>query len=154
MTDDPRTIRVDEFLPHPPSKVWVALTDSDLMAQWLMPNDFKLEIGHRFTFHTTPFPAVGFGGVGHSEVLDFEHERMLRIAWRAAPDDVSSLDSVVTFTLEPEGTGTRLFIVHDGFDPDDPYQALSRRIMGGGTAGGGWTGTARRISGVIERALA
>ncbi|PSL06838.1 uncharacterized protein YndB with AHSA1/START domain [Haloactinopolyspora alba] len=146
--DDPRTIRVDEFLPHPPQKVWRALTDSELMARWLMPNDFVLRVGHRFTFRTDPMPAVGFGGVCHSEVLDFEIERMLRIAWRAAPEDQSSLDSTVTFTLEPEGTGTRLFVVHDGFDPDDPLQALSRRAMGGG-----WLGVARRIDRVLDPAF-
>lgn len=153
MTYDPSVIRVDEFLPHPPAKVWKALTDPELMARWLMPNDFTLRIGHTFTFRTRPKPAIGFNGVGHSEVLDFNVEKMLQIAWRAAPDDANTLDSVVTFTLEPEGTGTRLFVVHDGFDPDDPYQALSRRIMGGGSEGGGWKGVGRRISEVIEAAL-
>jgi uncharacterized protein YndB with AHSA1/START domain len=143
--DDPRTIRVDEFLPHPPAKVWRALTDSALIARWLMPNDFKLEIGHRFRFQAQPIPQAGFGGTGHSEVLDFEPERMLKISWCAAPEDESDLDSTVTFTLEPEGTGTRLFLVHDGFDPDDPYQAVSRRFMGGG-----WPGVARAIGRVIE----
>lgn len=145
MNDDLTTIRVDEFLPHPPRKVWRALTEAELMARWLMPNDFVLRVGHRFTFRTDPIPAVGFGGVGHSEVLDYEVEKMLRIAWRAAPDDQSSLDSTVTFTLEPEGTGTRLFVEHDGFDPDDPYQAMSRRIMGGG-----WQGVGQRITTVID----
>lgn len=145
MTADLRTIHLDEFLPYPPEKVWRALTEPDLIARWLMPNDFKLEIGHRFTFRTDPIPAVGFGGIGHSEVLDFEPEKMLRIAWRAAPEDESSLDSTVTFTLEPEGTGTRLFLEHDGFDPDDPYQALSHRIMGGG-----WRDVGRRITAALE----
>ena len=149
MTDeDLRTIRVDEFLPHPPQKVWRALTDPDLIARWLMPSDFKLEIGHKFTFQGFPMPAAGFGGTGHSEVLDFEPEKMLRIAWRAAPEDLSSLDSTVTFTLEPEGTGTRLLLVHDGFHPDDPYQAAGQRIMSGG-----WPGAVAKISGVITDAL-
>ena len=134
-TDDPRTIRVDQFLPHPPEKVWRALTEPDLIARWLMPSDFKLEIGHRFTFRGFPMPAAGFGGTGHSEVLDFEPEKMLRIAWRAAPEDLSSLDSTVTFTLESEGAGTRLFLVHDGFNPDDPYQAAARHIMSSGRQG-------------------
>ena len=141
---DPRAVYVDEFLPYPPEKVWRALTDPELIARWLMPNDFKLEVGHRFTFRGYPIPAAGFGGAGHSEVLDFEPEKMLRIAWRAAPGDRSSLDSTVTFTLEPEGRGTRLFLAHDGFDPDDPYQDAARRLMGGG-----WRGTGARIASVI-----
>ena len=69
---------------------------------------------------------------------------MLRIAWRAAPDDLSGLDSTVTFTLEPEGTGTRLFIEHDGFDPDNPYQAAAHRMMSTG-----WRGVAHRIAEII-----
>lgn len=149
MTDDDlRTIRVDEFLPHPPEKVWRALTEPDLIARWLMPNDFKLEIGHRFTFQAFPMPAAGFGGTGHSEVLEFEPEKMLRIAWRAAPSDLSALDSTVTFTLEPEGTGTRLFLVHDGFDPDNPYQVAAHRIMSGG-----WPGAPAKMAQIISQAL-
>jgi uncharacterized protein YndB with AHSA1/START domain len=126
------SISVDQFLPHPPEKVWRALTEPDLIARWLMPNDFKLEVGHTFTFQGFPMPAAGFGGTGHSEVLAFEPEKMLRIAWRAAPDDASTLDSTVTFTLEPEGAGTRLFLVHDGFRPNDLYQAAGHRIMSAG----------------------
>ena len=145
MTDnDLRTIRVDEFLPHPPEKVWRALTEPELIARWLMPNDFKLEIGHRFTFQAFPMPAAGFGGTGHCEVLEFEPEKMLRIAWRAAPDDLSTLDSTVTFTLEPEGTGTRLFLVHDGFNSGDPYHAASYRFMSGG-----WPGVLAKVSEAI-----
>ena len=133
-------------LPHPPEKVWRALTEPELIARWLMPNDFKLAVGHRFTFQAPqPIPQAGFGGVGHSEVLAFEPEKMLRIAWRAAPEDLSELDSTVTFTLEPEGQGTRLFLEHTGFDPDDPYQQMSRRFMGTG-----WQGVAKAISAVLE----
>lgn len=145
MNDDPRAIYLDEFLPHPPEKVWRALTEPDLIARWLMPNDFRLEVGHTFTFRGVPMPAAGFGGTGHSEVLDFEPGKMLRLAWRAAPEDPSSLDSTVTFTLQPEGRGTRLFLAHEGFNPDDPYQAAGRRLMTGG-----WQGIPARVTQVID----
>lgn len=145
MTDNPHTIRVDQFLPHPPEKVWRALTDPDLMARWLMPNDFRLEIGHKFTFRTDPVPAVGFGGIGHSEVLGFEDGKMLQIAWRAAPADPSNLDSTVTFTLHPEGSGTRLFVEHDGFDPNNPYHTRARNMLGSG-----WKAVGGRIAALIE----
>jgi uncharacterized protein YndB with AHSA1/START domain len=123
--DNPRTIEVDEFLPHAPARVWRALTDPGLLARWLMPNDFRPELGHRFTFRTTPVPAAGFDGVVHCEVLAIEPERLLRIAWRGN----RRLDTTVTWTLVPEGTGTRLFVVHDGFDPDDEYDQRARRGM-------------------------
>jgi uncharacterized protein YndB with AHSA1/START domain len=122
---DPRTIRVDEFLAHPPARVWRALTDPDLLARWLMPNDFRPAVGHAFTFRTDPQP--GFDGVVHCEVLALEPERRLCISWRGGP-----LDTTVTWTLVPEGRGTRLFLVHDGFDPDDPAQQLTAEILGQG----------------------
>lgn len=144
MTEDLGTIRVDEFLPQPPARVWRALTDPGLLARWLMPNDFRLAVGHRFTFRTDPIPGAGFGGVGHCEVLAFEENVSLALAWRAAPDDPSDLDSTVTFTLAPEGAGTRLFIEHTGFDPDDPHQLFARKMMGGG-----WRGAGPRIAAVL-----
>ncbi|MBM0229124.1 SRPBCC domain-containing protein [Micromonospora sp. ATA51] len=95
---DHATIAVDQFLAHPPAKVWRALTDSDLLARWLMPNDFRPLPGHRFTFHTQPRPGQGFDGVVHCEVLEIDPPRRLRWAWRGG-----RLDTVVTWTLAPEG---------------------------------------------------
>jgi hypothetical protein len=50
----PQVLRMEEFLPSPAERVWWALTDPDLVARWLMPNDFKLEIGHRFAIVSDP----------------------------------------------------------------------------------------------------
>ena len=124
---DPTTIAVDQFLAHSPAKVWRVLTDSDLLARWLMPNDFRAVPGHRFTFRTTPRPAQGFDGVIHCEVLELDEPRRLRWAWRGG-----RLDTVVTWTLVPEGRGTRLFLEHAGFDPDDPVQRRTFTLLDGG----------------------
>jgi uncharacterized protein YndB with AHSA1/START domain len=78
----------------------------DLLARWLMPNDFRPVVGHAFTFVTDP---------------------RLSISWRGGP-----LDTTVTWTLVPEGRGTRLVLVHDGFDPDDPAQQRTAAILGQG----------------------
>lgn len=43
-------------MPHPPERIWRALTQSPLIEEWLMKNDFHLVVGHRFNFHTTPMP--------------------------------------------------------------------------------------------------
>jgi uncharacterized protein YndB with AHSA1/START domain len=126
--EDLRAIRLDQFIAHPPAKVWRALTEPDLLARWLMPNDFKPEVGHRFTFTTEPKKSVGFDGIVHCEVLEIEPERLLRISW----SDRKQSDWTVTWRLEPEGRGTRLFLDHEGFDPGSEVQQMSRRIMGGG----------------------
>ncbi|MFD0687499.1 SRPBCC family protein [Actinomadura fibrosa] len=121
------TIEVEEFLPHPPVKVWRALTDADLLARWLMPNDFRPVVGHRFTFVTTPIPHVDFDGIVQCEVLKIDEGRLLRIGWSGG-----GLDTTLTWRLAAEGRGTRLFVEHAGFDLDDPAQAYAFRGMGGG----------------------
>lgn len=135
MTDDRTRIEVDQFLPHPPAKVWRVLTEPDLIAQWLMPGDFRLEVGHRYLLESRPIPGTGFSGTVVAEVLAFDVQRSLRVRWRdgdpAATDD-HGVDWTITWTLHPEGVGTRLFVLHDGFDPDNPLQQRARDIMGGG----------------------
>jgi uncharacterized protein YndB with AHSA1/START domain len=130
MAEDLSAIRVDHFYPHPPAKVWRALTTPELMAQWLMPGDFRPEPGHRFTLLARPVGATGFSGEIACEVLEVTPPRRLRISWAdaARPDARTE----VSWTLAAEGTGTRLLLEHSGFDPDDPTQQLARRIMGGG----------------------
>ncbi|WP_309237248.1 SRPBCC domain-containing protein [Actinomadura sp. BRA 177] len=127
MSGERASIEVDEFLPHPPAKVWRALTDPDLLARWLMPNDFKPAVGHRFTFAAQPIPNIGFDGTIECQVLTLDEGRLLRISWAGG-----GLDTTVTWRLVPEGHGTRLFIEHAGFDMDDPVNAFAFRGMGSG----------------------
>ena len=82
----------------------------------------------------TPVPAAGFSGLVASEVLEIDPERLLRISWRDA-NASNNLSSTVTWTLVPEGSGTRLFLVHEGFDPEEPSHVVAHRIMGGGWRG-------------------
>ncbi|AVT32187.1 MULTISPECIES: SRPBCC domain-containing protein [unclassified Plantactinospora] len=123
-------IRADQYLAHPPGRVWRALTEPELLARWFMPNDFKAVPGHRFTFQTMARPDQEFDGVVHGEVLDVEPESLLRLSWTGG-----HLDTTVTWTLAAEGRGTRLFVEHAGFDPDDPIQQRAFAIMDGGWRG-------------------
>jgi uncharacterized protein YndB with AHSA1/START domain len=131
MTEDRTVVHVDEFLPHPPTRVWRALIDPDMLSAWFMPTDFVPRVGHHFTFRTQPIPATRFSGTVQCEVLDVRPEELLRYTWADAQNP-DGLTSTVTWTLRAEGRGTRLFVEHRGFDPDDPIQQLSRTIMGGG----------------------
>lgn len=128
---DPSVIHVDQFLAHPPDRVWRALVDPELLTAWFMPTDFAPVVGHRFTFHARPIEATSFSGVIACEVLAVQPERLLSYTW-TDPTRPDGLASTVTWTLRPEGRGTRLFLEHRGFDPDDPIQQLSRTIMDGG----------------------
>ena len=99
-------------LHHPPAKVWRALTDPDLLAEWLLPViGFKLEPGAAFTFKAQPQP--GWDGVVNCQFREFDAHRTL--SWRWVVGDI---DTIVTFTLTPTASGTRLSLVQSGFRPD------------------------------------
>jgi uncharacterized protein YndB with AHSA1/START domain len=108
-------------LHHAPEKVWRALTDPALLAEWLLPViDLKLERGAAFTFQTQAYP--GWDGVVNCRMLEIEPQRKLSYAWA-----VPFLDTVVTFTLTPTATGTRLSLVQSGFRPDQKRESGGAR---------------------------
>lgn len=129
--EDLGSIEVDQFFAHSPDKLWRALTTPELMAQWLMPNDFQPVVGHTFTLRARPVPQTEFSGRIACEVLECIPSRRLRISWADA-NEPNGYVTTVTWTLQPEGKGTRLLLVHAGFDPDDPTQQLARKFMNGG----------------------
>jgi len=88
----PGSVTVERTYPYSRDHVWRALTEPELLARWLMPNDFVAEVGHRFTFRTEPGP--GFDGVVHCEVLELEPPSRLVLSWKGGP-----LDTTVTFSL-------------------------------------------------------
>jgi uncharacterized protein YndB with AHSA1/START domain len=133
-----RSVVLEREMPHPPEKIWRALTQPHLMAEWLMQNDFKLAVGHRFNLRGE------WGGVLDCEVLTIEPNRTLSYTWNYAHDDAAyNLLSVVTFTLTPTGTGTRLRVEQAGFRPDQ------RQAFGGANAG--WQQFFTKLEQVVAR---
>jgi uncharacterized protein YndB with AHSA1/START domain len=110
-----RDLRLERVYPHPPDKVWRAITDRQKLSAWLMKTDFEPALGHRFTFRAKPQP--GWDGITHCEVTELEPPRRLAFTWRggAGPGKPLTLDTIVRFTLTPEAGGTRLVLEHTGF---------------------------------------
>jgi uncharacterized protein YndB with AHSA1/START domain len=124
-------------LPHAPEKVWRALTDPALLAEWLLPVfDLTLEPGAAFTFKTQAFP--GWDGTVNCRFIEIEAHRKLSYTW-----GVPFLDTVVTFTLTPTASGTRLSLVQSGFAPDQ------KREFGG--ARYGWTMMGGKLADLLAR---
>ena len=123
------SISLEFDLPHPSEKVWRALTDPVLLAEWLLPIvDLKLEPGATFTMKAPPQP--GWDGIVNGRMLAIEAHRKLSYTWV-----VGDIDTIVTFALTPTATGTRLSLVQSGFRPDQKQNFGGARygwkMMGG-----------------------
>ncbi len=108
-----RILVVERVVPHPPEKVWRALTQTALLEDWLMKNDFKPTVGAKFAFRTQPMPH--WNGVVDCEVLAVEPHQRLSYSWNAA----GGLQTTVTWTLTAVEGGTRLRMEQSGFGPQD-----------------------------------
>jgi len=106
-----RTLVIEKEMPHPPEKVWRALTQGPLIKEWLMDNDFQPVVGHKFNFRCKPVP--NWNGLIDSEVLVVEPNKKLSYSWSSM-----GLGSVVVWTLVPTNSGTLVRMEHSGFAPD------------------------------------
>jgi uncharacterized protein YndB with AHSA1/START domain len=109
---DTRSVIVERDIPHPPEKIWRALTQPHLIEEWLMQNDFAPVVDHRFNLR-------GDWGAVDCQVVEVEPHKTLSYKW-----DAMGLESVVTWTLTPTRTGTHLRMEQAGFrrDQEQAYQ--------------------------------
>ena len=117
MTTFPNAIELDQFIARPPGAVWRALTTPDGLAAWWAPGDVAAIVGHRYVMEMP-----GWGGV-QCEVIEVDEPSRF----------VHTLgDWTITWTLAAEGDGTRVLMVHSGFDPDRPQDRFAFDNMGPG----------------------
>jgi uncharacterized protein YndB with AHSA1/START domain len=113
-----RILRKEAFYPNvDPQQVWVALTDPRAIAEWLMPNTFRAELGAKFVFQVDPMP--GCNTITECEVLELDPPKKLVYSWHPLPNKSAGNrqgKSIVSWTLTPEGNGTRLVLEHIGFE--------------------------------------
>ena len=97
------SVIVEREVAFPPEKIWRALTQPHLIAEWLMKNDFEPVLNHHFKL------SADWGAVD-CRVLAIEPNKTLAYTWGAY-----DLESVVTWTLTPTSTGTHLRMEQTGF---------------------------------------
>ena len=130
-----RSLVIEREIAFPPEKIWRALTQPHLIEEWLMKNDFKPVVGHRFNLRRNPKPDLNI--VVDCQVLEIEPHKTLSYTWTAY-----DLEGVVTWTLTPTSTGTHLRMEQSGFRPHH------KQAYGGAMAG--W----RRSLAGLEQVLA
>jgi len=128
------TIRLEHVYSQAPARVWRALTEPALVARWWAAGDIRAVVGHRFDMDMGPW------GMQPCEVLAVEPERLLRYRF-AQP----TLDTIITWELAQEGSGTRLTLTHEGFDLDS---AMGRRAFEGMKPG--WPGILAKIATTLD----
>jgi uncharacterized protein YndB with AHSA1/START domain len=130
-SSETRSVIIEREMPFPPERIWRALTQPQLIEEWLMKNDFKPVVDHRFNLR------ADWGAVD-CRVLAVEPNRTLSYTWAAF-----GLESTVTWTLTPTRTGTRLRMEQAGFrrDQEQAYQG----------AQGGWQRFFASLEQVVAR---
>ncbi|MCW2638281.1 MAG: Activator of Hsp90 ATPase 1 family protein [Dactylosporangium sp.] len=109
-------IRIVRDYPHPPAKIWRAVTDPALIPLWTStgqggrPEGFSTTVGTRFQFVAKPQP--GWRGIVDCEVLEAREPSLLRYSWVG---DENGDTTYVTYRLEPHAGGTRFTYEHTGF---------------------------------------
>jgi uncharacterized protein YndB with AHSA1/START domain len=134
-TAETRTLVIEKEMPHPPEKIWRALTQGPLIQEWLMDNDFEPTVGHKFNFRAAPMPH--WSGVIDCEVLVVQPHTRLSYTWGS-----SGMGSVVVWTLTPTNVGTLVRMEQSGFGPDQNANYKGANY--------GW----RKFIGELERVVA
>ncbi len=120
-----KSIQFSRVYDYPIEAVWHALTDAEAMSEWLMPCNFKPEVGYEFQFKTKPYP--GFDGITHCKVLEVKEKELLSFSWSGG----SLKDTTVTFQLSDLDGRTKLDFAHTGFE-GFVNSVIVRRILARG----------------------
>ncbi len=136
-----RSILIEKEIPHPPERIWRALTQGPLIKEWLMENDFQPVVGHKFHFRAAPMPH--WNGVTDCEVLVVEPNKRLSYSWNSSGEEAAKgLKTVVVWTLTPTKSGTLVRMEQSGFRPEQEANYQGARY--------GW----QRFFGGLERVVA
>lgn len=130
------TIHTDQFLAHPPAKVWRMLTEPERLARWWAAGDIEPTVGHEFRLD------MGGWGLVPCRVTEVEPERLLSYTFG---------EWTLTWRVVAEGTGTRLFLEHAGFDLTNPDHERAFRNMSKGWPGSVFPRLMRELDGVTAR---
>jgi uncharacterized protein YndB with AHSA1/START domain len=114
-SDETKTLTIEREMPHAPEKIWRALTQPALIAEWLMKNDFQPVVGHKFKLRADPVPQ--WDGIIDCEVLIVEPERKLSYTW-----DTLGIQTRVLWTLVATPAGTLVRMEHSGFRHEANYR--------------------------------
>lgn len=110
------TLVVERVYHHSAEKIWRALTETELVDQWLVPGNFRATEGHHFTLKAPPVKQ--WDGLITGEVLTVQPPHLLAYTWKNAGNSPDGLQTVVTWTLTPTTDGVLVRMEQRGFRPE------------------------------------
>jgi len=122
-----KIIKREIVIDAPVSKVWVHITDPEKIAGWLMPNDFEAVIGKKF------FLDCQQQGKVSCVVKEVIPNQKLVYGFQS---NATKVETLVTITLAKEGKGTRLTLIHSGWDALPPDEQSVADNFGRGWGAG------------------
>jgi uncharacterized protein YndB with AHSA1/START domain len=121
---DRYTFRYEREYPHPPERVWEAITTAEHMDAWFMPrNKIEAKPGGRFAFGFGGDPGSTWSGV----ISEFDPPRALEFRYHNG--------NRLRYELRPIDGGTRLYLV-DAFDPAFRHDDKTSQKAGADQPGG------------------
>lgn len=115
-----KEIKHSIFFPHPVEVVWDYLTKPELLSQWLMENDIRPVVGHKFQFRAKPAIEIKFDGIVYCEILEVTPLKKISYSWKCNPvNGKYEIDTVVLWTLVPNDKGTDLILHQTGFKENE-----------------------------------
>ncbi len=122
-----KIIKREIVIDAPVSKVWEHITDPQKIAGWLMPNDFEATVGKKFMLDCQQQGKVS------CTVKEVVPQQKLVYSFQSK---VTQVETLVTITLAKEGKGTRLTLLHSGWDALPPGEQGVADNYGGGWGAG------------------
>jgi uncharacterized protein YndB with AHSA1/START domain len=117
-------VRQEEFIDAAPDVVWRVMAGTEGIKQWLGPSQYEPRQGAPITFDVKH---DGHAFLMFGEIVTFDPPRELAFTWTEQEIGHAAwpAPTLVTLTLTPEGSGTRVRLVHSGFErlPDDLAQS-------------------------------
>lgn len=136
-----KSIIIEQEYPYSPNEVWDAITDQAELSKWLMNGTFEARVGSEFEFWWEKDGQRM--GTTYGKVLEMDKPRKLSYTWDWGSDKTPG-GTLVTFYLEPAGSGTKLRFEHTGF-----IEGADENVFTG--AQYGWNSMLPKIANVIAK---
>jgi len=117
-------------------KVWEAVSTSEGLEAWFMPNDFEPIIGYEFHINAGPF------GMSPCKVTEIDPPRRLSFDW--------GKDWTLTFELKDMDGKTEVTIIHSGWNEDLVTEFGQPHTTVRGVMDQGWAGLHQKLGAYVE----